>query len=165
MKAKSKRRSNCSTAGIGSFTDTDALEYSRIRDQLCTFLRKAKRYEPAVDDIQVDLIVESIISLKKVGTFLKSKNATEFTFSRVADAQMKYAKIINDAFDHLSISRRDRPIGQDQANANNQMESRAMKIDGLKGLTKNLSREERIVLARAIDGLERARSEAKQRNQ
>ena len=72
-------------------------------------------YEPAVDDIYIDQIVESIISSKKVGIFLKSETATEFTFSRVADAQVKFAKIINDASDQLSISRRDRLAGQDRS--------------------------------------------------
>jgi hypothetical protein len=132
---------------------------------MCTYLTKVGGYEPAVDDINVDLIAEGKIFFKKVGSFLKSEAATEITFSRVVDAQQKYAKIINDAYYKLGISRRDRLIDQDQTNTNNQSESRAMKIEELKEYTKDFSREERIILARALDRLERARSEAKQRNQ
>jgi len=92
----------------------DTLEYSRIKNKLCSALRKVEAYEPAIDDIYIDQIVESIISSRKVGHLIKSETATEFTFSRVADAQVKFAKIIKDAFTQLCISRRDRLTDQDK---------------------------------------------------
>jgi len=71
-------------------------------------------YEPVVDNYYVDLIAKSRIASKKAGIILNSKAATEFTFSRVADAHAKYAKIIDEAYDRLGISRRARLTGQEK---------------------------------------------------
>ena len=112
MKAKSESRSDAITNGTGSLTQTDAREYSRIRNKLRRFLKKeCETNVPVIDDIYIDQIIESIKAMRKVGMFLKSDTADEFTFSRVADAQTKFAKIINDAFNQLAISRRDRRNG------------------------------------------------------
>jgi len=108
MKANSETRLDA-TIGTGSQSETDPHEYSRIRNGLRRFLKKkCEASEPVIDDIFINIIIESMIAYKKVGLFLKSETATEYTFSRVVDAQMKYAKIINDAFNQLAISRRDR---------------------------------------------------------
>ncbi|HKM77111.1 MAG TPA: hypothetical protein VJZ32_11910 [Candidatus Bathyarchaeia archaeon] len=97
--------------------ENDALECSRIRNELCGLLKKMGGYEPAVDDFYVDQIAESRIALKKAGIFLKSQTATEFTFTRVTDVKAKFTKIIGDAYDRLGISRRSRLADRDKTEA------------------------------------------------
>jgi hypothetical protein len=84
-------------------------------------LDKYGGYEPAVDNITIHRIIQSTINYNKIGTFLNSAAATEYTYSRVIDCQVKLAKIIDDGMRQLAISRRDRLTDQTQTNLMNEL--------------------------------------------
>ncbi|MGD0424568.1 MAG: hypothetical protein ABSA92_14100 [Candidatus Bathyarchaeia archaeon] len=66
-------------------------------------------YEPAVDDITIDLIIQSKINYNKISALLNSPKATEYTYSRLIDAEVKLVKIIYDGLEQLAISRHGEP--------------------------------------------------------
>jgi hypothetical protein len=111
-----KPRSSPPTPPIsaGSFAGEDAAEYSQMRRAIIETVEKLGGYEPAVDDIHVDMIVRHVIYLRKIETFLNSKTATEHTYASVADSKVKLEKIIENALRELAISRRDRLTSQTQ---------------------------------------------------
>ena len=94
----------------------DAAEYSRMRRELVETVEKLGGYEPAVDDIHIDMIVRHLIYLRKIEAFLNTETATEYTYASVADSKVKLEKIIENAIRELAISRRDRLTTQTQAN-------------------------------------------------
>ena len=96
-------------------------ERERLRNRLVRALKKAGEYQPAVDDFLIDQIVRNTIHSKNAEKFLNS-NATELTYSRVADALAKFSKIINDAFHNLAITRRCRLMGEDETGIIKQLE-------------------------------------------
>jgi hypothetical protein len=98
----------------GSFVGQDAAEYSRMRRELVETVEKLGGYEPAVDDIHIDIIVRHLIYLRKIEAFLNSETATEYTYASVADSKAKLEKIIENAIRELAISRRDRLTSQTQ---------------------------------------------------
>jgi len=99
-----------------TFTGPDSVEYSRMRRNLIDTLQNLGGYEPAIDDILIDEIARIVIYSRKTETFLNSKTATEYTYSRVADIKVKFAKIVDNAVRQLAISRRDRLTTQTQSN-------------------------------------------------
>jgi hypothetical protein len=101
-------------SGGGSFAGEDAAEYSRMRRELVETVEKLGGYEPAVDDIHIDIIVRHLIYLRKIEAFLNSETATEYTYASVADSKVKLEKIIENAIRELAISRRDRLTSQTQ---------------------------------------------------
>ena len=102
------------TMSGGSFAGEDAAEYSQMKHELIETVEKLGGYEPAVDDIHIDMIVRHVIYLRKIETFLNSKTATEYTYASVADSKVKLEKIIENAIRQLAISRRDRLTSQTQ---------------------------------------------------
>jgi hypothetical protein len=64
-------------SGGGSFAGRDAAEYSRMRRELVETVEKLGGYEPAVDDIHIDIIVRHLIYLRKIEAFLNAETATE----------------------------------------------------------------------------------------
>jgi hypothetical protein len=101
-------------SGGGSFAGDDAAEYSRMRRELVETVEKLGGYEPAVDDIHIDIIVRHLIYLRKIEAFLNTEMATEYTYASVADSKAKLEKIIKNAIRELAISRRDRLTSQTQ---------------------------------------------------
>lgn len=98
------------------FTGDDALEYSAIRCRLSEALDKFGGYEPAIDDLYLDQIARNTIFQRKADLFLMSVNATEHTFASIADAKVKFAKIIDNALTALAIPRQNRLNKQTQTN-------------------------------------------------
>ena len=98
----------------GSFAGQEAAEYSRMRRELVETVEKLGGYEPAVDDIHIDMIVRHLIYLRKIEAFLNMETATEYTYASVADSKVKLEKIIENAIRELAISRRDRLTSQTQ---------------------------------------------------
>lgn len=89
-------------------TEKDAPEYERMKSGLVKVLNRLGGYEPAVDDIHVDEIARHVIYMNRVELYLDSGNATEETYTVVADSKLKFMKMINDAIRELALSRRDR---------------------------------------------------------
>jgi hypothetical protein len=87
-----------------------------MRRELVETVEKLGGYEPAVDDIHIDMIVSHLIYLRKIEAFLNAETATEYTYASVADSKVKLEKIIENAIRELAISRRDRLTSQTQAN-------------------------------------------------
>jgi len=92
-------------------TPKDMPEIQRIANGLIKVLKKFGGYEAEVDDIWVNEIATWCIYLKKSETFLDAETATEHTYTRIADTQLKFQKIIENAMHELALSRQDR-IGQ-----------------------------------------------------
>jgi len=92
----------------------DQPELKRLMKGIIKILKKHGGYEPEVDDIWVRQIATATIYLKETEKFLDAPSATEHTFTRVTDMQLKWQKIIENAMTHLAISRRDR-IGPQNA--------------------------------------------------
>ena len=86
------------------FTGNDAQEYFRIRDGLIELLEERRGYEPAIHDLYLDQVARHTIFLKRCDMFLLSDKASEHTFVSVADAKVKFAKIIDNALNKLGIS-------------------------------------------------------------
>lgn len=107
MKPNKNQTQNLAELAI-PLTGNDALEYFRIRNGLIEVLERVGGYEPAIDNIHIDTIARNIIFQRKADTFLTSDKANEYTFVSVADAKVKFAKIIDNALNHLAISRRNR---------------------------------------------------------
>jgi hypothetical protein len=92
-------------------TPKDQPEVDRLTKGIIKILKKAGCYEPAIDNILANAIAVGTIYLKKVEGFLDAETATEHTFVRGVDMQLKYHKMIESAMQHLAITRRDR-LGQ-----------------------------------------------------
>jgi hypothetical protein len=92
----------------------DQPELKQLMKGIIKILKKHGGYEPEVDDIWVRQIAIANIYLKETEKFLDAPTATEHTFTRVTDMQLKWQKIIENAMAHLAISRRDR-IGPQNA--------------------------------------------------
>ena len=89
-------------------TLTDLPEIHRLRKGVVKVLEKFGGYEPEVDDIWVNQIASFTVYLKKCEAFLDAETATEHTYLRVADTQLKFQRIIENAMHELALSRRDR---------------------------------------------------------
>jgi hypothetical protein len=119
------------TMSQGSFAGEDAAEYSRMRRELVETVEKLGGYEPAVDDIHIDMIVRHVIYLRRIEAFLNAETATEHTYASVADSKAKLGKIIENAIRELAISRRDRLTSRTQASL--MTELREAMLRGLRG--------------------------------
>ena len=97
------------------FTGDDAQEYLTIRTRLGEVLKKFGGYEPAIDDIYLDQIARNIIFQRKADLLLTSETVTEYTFARLADAKIKFARIVDNAINELAISRRSRLINETES--------------------------------------------------
>ena len=86
----------------------DQPELKRLMKGIVKILKKYGGYEPEVDDIWVYQIAAATIYLKETENFLDAPTATEHTFTRVTDMQLKWQKIIENAMEHLAITRHDR---------------------------------------------------------
>ena len=100
-RARSRRPANQSAK-------IEADEIERITNAIAELLVKTGSYEPAVDNITINQIVQSQITYNKLAPFLNSTKPNEYTYSRVIDAQVKLVKIINDGFQQLGLLRHDR---------------------------------------------------------
>lgn len=89
----------------------DMPEINRLTKGIVKVLMKFGGYEPEVDDIWVSQIATYTVYLKKSELFLDADSATVHTYTHVADTQLKFQKIIENAMNQLALSRRDR-IGQ-----------------------------------------------------
>jgi hypothetical protein len=89
----------------------DLPEIERLTAGIVKVLRKFGGYEPEVDDIWVNQIATYTVYLKKAEIFLDAETATEHTYIRVADIQLKFQRIIENAMHQLALSRNDR-MGQ-----------------------------------------------------
>jgi hypothetical protein len=114
--------------------EKDEPEYDRIRQELIKVLDKVGGYEPATDDLLIDQIARSAIYFRNSEVFLDSETATDYTYARVADTKLKFAKIIESAMHQLAISRRDRMGSQTQAGLMNELREAMMR--GLKNAGK-----------------------------
>ena len=115
---------------IPLLTKKDEPEYSRIRSELVTVLEKMGGYEPAVDDIHIDLIARIAVYTKKVESYLDSDLATVDTYFRVTDIKLKQSKMIDSAIHQLAIARCDRIDKQTENGLKNEL--RAAMLRGLK---------------------------------
>jgi hypothetical protein len=92
-------------------TVKDLPEIDRLTKGIVKVLLKFGGYEPEVDDIWVHQIATCTVYLTKTEIFLDADSATVHTYSRAADTQLKFQKMIENAMNQLALSRRDR-IGQ-----------------------------------------------------
>ena len=97
------------------FTGNDAQEYFRIRSGLIELLEERGGYEPAIHDLFLDQVARHTIFLKRSDMFLLSDKASEHTFVSVADAKVKFAKIIDNALNKLGLSQQNRLTDQTEA--------------------------------------------------
>lgn len=96
-------------------TEKDAAEYNRTRSEIIKVLEKAGGYEPAIDDLLVNVIADTVIYMKKIEFFVDSPLATSDTYSSVTDSKLKMMKMIDTAIHQLALSRRDRLVEQTQS--------------------------------------------------
>jgi hypothetical protein len=108
MKAKQAGSLAAPVIKLEKLQKKDAAEYERIRTQLLNVLERLGGYEPAVDNIHIDLIARTVIYAARVEVFLDSAQATANTYSRVTDTKLKLSKIIDNAIHQLALARRDR---------------------------------------------------------
>ncbi len=94
------------------FTGNDAQEYFSISDGLIELLKERGDYEPALHDLLIDRVARHTIILKRCDMFLLSEKASEHTFVSVADAKVKFAKIIDNALNEMGITPQNRPSNQ-----------------------------------------------------
>ena len=90
----------------------DEPKVKRLTQGIVKILKKYGGYEPEVDDIWIREIAVATIYMEETEKFLDAETATEHTFTRVTDMQVKWQKVIDNAMTHLAISRRDRIGGQ-----------------------------------------------------
>ncbi len=113
---------------LALLTEKDALEYDRIKDGRVTVLEKLGGYEPAVDDIHVDMIARALIYAKKSEAYLDSETTSADYYVIVADIKLKLAKIIDNAIQALAVSRRDRIGKQTEASLKREMKEAFLKV-------------------------------------
>lgn len=113
---------------LALLTEKDALEYDRIKDGLVKVLEKLGGYEPAVDDIHVDMIARALIYAKKSEAYLDSETTSADYYVIVADIKLKLAKIIDNAIQALAVSRRDRIGKQTEASLKREMKEAFLKV-------------------------------------
>ena len=101
--------------------EKDVAEYERIRSEIIKVLEKLGGYEPAIDDIHVDVISRTMIYLRRIEYFVDSDLATEDTYSSVTDCKLKMAKMIQNAISQLALNRSDRIRKQTQAGLENEL--------------------------------------------
>jgi len=97
------------------FSGHDGVEYKHIKSGLTRVVKSMREYVPIVDDLYINTIARYTIHMKRLDRFIEPDTATEYTYSRVIDSQVKLAKIIDDALHRLAISGQDRLTGQKEA--------------------------------------------------
>jgi hypothetical protein len=103
------------TSESARFSGDNATEYKHIRSGLIRVVKGTREYVPIVDDLYINTIARYTIHMKRLDRFIESDTATEHTYSRVIDSQVKLAKIIDDAIHRLAISGQDRLTSQKEA--------------------------------------------------
>ncbi len=113
---------------VALITEKDVPEYERMKNELVKVLQKLGGYEPAVDDIHIDLIAGAAIYAKRAEIFLDSGTANEDTYSSITDTKLKLAKIIDNATRELALSRRDRLGKQTEGSLKTKMKEEFLKV-------------------------------------
>ena len=108
-------------------TEKDAPEYNRIRNEIIKALEKAGGYEPAIDNIFVNMIANTVIYFKKIEFFEDAPTATMHTYSSVTDSKLKMMKMQEYAFHQLALSRHDRLLGQTQASLERELKEATLR--------------------------------------
>lgn len=108
-------------------TEKDAPEYNRMRNEIIQVLQTAGGYEPAIDDLLVNVIADNAIYMRKIEFFVDARSATTDTYSSVTDSKLKMIKMIEYAIHQLALSRHDRLIGQTQSSLEKQLKEATLR--------------------------------------
>ena len=104
----------------GPFTGDEADEYDHIASGLKKAVKTFREYMPIVDDLSVDAVARYTIHMKRLDKFIESDTATEHTYSRVIDSQVKLAKMIDDALYRLAVTGQDKITNQKESEISQQ---------------------------------------------
>jgi hypothetical protein len=108
-------------------TRKDAAEYCRIRSEIIKVLEKVGGYEPAIDDLLVNVIADNVIYMGKIESFVDTPTATSDTYASVTDSKLKMMKMLDSATHQLALSRRDRLSKQTQSSLEAQLKEAALR--------------------------------------